>query len=269
MALGRVVQKFEIEMSGSTKQFMVSAKQGDRATRYVEVTLLSDGEPYSIPEGSSVTAYIRKPDRKRVYTACSFSGAVVTLELTSQTLAAAGTARCEIEVKSADLSQVITSVTFEIEIEPMVKDEDAVISGDEMSVLDRTLKQYAEAEANRVSAESKRAQAETARANAEKERANAEKERANAETARADAETARKNAETARANAESARVQAEGQRQQNAQEVLEKANNAVKVAGQINEASYILDADSGTKYAYAIYAQSGKPHMTLTKIIEG
>ena len=262
MALGRVVQKFEIEMSGSTKQFMVSAKQGDRATRYVEVTLLSDGEPYSIPEGSSVTAYIRKPDRKRVYTACSFSGAVVTLELTSQTLAAAGTARCEIEVKSADLSQVITSVTFEIEIEPMVKDEDAVISGDEMSVLDRTLKQYAEAEANRVSAESKRAQAETARANAEKERANAE-------TARADAETARKNAETARANAESARVQAEGQRQQNAQEVLEKANNAVEVAGQINEASYILDADSGTKYAYAIYAQSGKPHMTLTKIIEG
>lgn len=262
MALGRVVQKFEIEMSGSTKQFMVSAKQGDRATRYVEVTLLSDGEPYSIPEGSSVTAYIRKPDRKRVYTACSFSGAVVTLELTSQTLAAAGTARCEIEVKSADLSQVITSVTFEIEIEPMVKDEDAVISGDEMSVLDRTLKQYAEAEANRVSAESKRAQAETARANAETERANAE-------TARADAETARKNAETARANAETARVQAEGQRQQNAQEVLDKANNAVEVAGQINEASYILDADSGTKYAYAIYAQGGKPHMALTKIIEG
>lgn len=255
MALDRVTQKFEIEMSGSTKQFMVSAKQGDRATRYVEITLLSDGEPYSIPDGSSVTAYIRKPDRKRVYTACSFSGAVVTLELTSQTLAAAGTARCEIEVKSADLSQVITSVTFEIEIEPMVKDEDAVISGDEMSVLDRTLKQYAEAEAKRVSAE-------TARANAEEARANAETERANAEEARA-------NAEEARANAEDERVQAEGQRKQNAQTVLDKANNAIEVAGQINEASYILDADTETKYAYAIYAQGGKPHMALTKIIEG
>ena len=255
MALGRVVQKFEIEMSGSTKQFMVSAKQGDRATRYVEVTLLSDGEPYSIPDGSSVTAYIRKPDRKRVYTACSFSGAVVTLELTSQTLAAAGTARCEIEVKSADLSQVITSVTFEIEIEPMVKDEDAVISGDEMSVLDRTLKQYAEAEAKRVSAETARASAETARGKAE--------------TARANAESARVQAEEARVSAESARAQAEGQRQQNAQEVLDKANNAVEVAGQINEASYILDADTETKYAYAIYAQGGKPHMALTKIIEG
>ena len=150
MSLGKVVQKFEIEMSGSTKQYMVSAKQGDRATRYVEVTLLSGGEQYTIPDGSSVTAYIRKPDRKRVYTACEYKGAVVTLELTSQTLAAAGTATCEIEVKSADLEQVITSVTFEIEIEPMVKDENAVISGDELSLLDKILKGYAVEEAKRA-----------------------------------------------------------------------------------------------------------------------
>lgn len=269
MALERVTQKFEIEMSGSTKQYMVSAKQGDRATRYVEVTLLSSGEPYTIPNGSSVTAYIRKPDRKRVYTACTFSGAVVTLELTSQTLAAAGTARCEIEVKSADLEQVITSVTFEIEIEPMVKDEDAVISGDEMSVLDRTLKQYADAEAERVNAESKRASAESARAKAETARVNAESKRAKAETARADAERKRAQAESGRVSAESERVKAETLRQQNAKEVLDKANNAVEVAGQINEASYILDADSGTKYAYAIYAMGGKPHMALTKVVEG
>lgn len=226
MALGKVTQKFKIKMSGSKSGYMVSAKQGDRATRYVEVTLISDGEPYIIPDGSSVTAHIQKPDGKKVYTACSYNGAVVTLELTSQTLAAAGTARCEIEVKSAGLEQVITSATFEIEIEPMVKDEDAVISSDEMSALDRTLKQYAEAEGQRASAETKRAQAETARVNAE---------------------TARK---------------------ENAQEVLDKANNAVEVAEQINKASYILDADSGTKYAYAIYAQGGKPHMTLTEIVE-
>lgn len=269
MALGKVTTKFEIEMSGSTKQYMVSAKQGDRATRYVEVTLLSAGEPYSIPEGSSVTAYIRKPDRKRVYTACSFSGAVVTLELTSQTLAAAGTARCEIEVKSADLEQVITSVTFEIEIEPMVKDEDAVISGDEMSVLDRTLKQYADAEAKRVEADAARTKNETARVNAETARKKVEESRVSAESGRVDAENARVQAERGRVSAESERVQAENLRQQNAKEVLDKANNAVEVAGQINEASYILDADSGTKYAYAIYAQGGKPHMALTKVIEG
>lgn len=66
MALGKVIQRIEIEMSGGTKQYMVSAKQGDRATRYVETVLLNHGEPYTIPAGSSVTAFIRKPDRHRV-----------------------------------------------------------------------------------------------------------------------------------------------------------------------------------------------------------
>lgn len=51
MALGKVIQRIEIEMSGGTKQYMVSAKQGDRATRYVETVLLNHGEPYTIPAG--------------------------------------------------------------------------------------------------------------------------------------------------------------------------------------------------------------------------
>ena len=255
MALERAIQKFEIEMSGGTKRYAMSVKQGDRATRYAEVTLLFYGEKYEIPTGANVTAYIRKPDRKRVYTPCEFSGAVVTVELNSQAIAAAGIALCEIEAKSADLEQVITSASFEIEIEERIKDEDAIASADEMSVLDTTLKQYADAEAKRVSAENARAQAESTRAKNE--------------TARVNEENARVQAESGRVSAENARVQAETLRQQNAQEVLEKANNAVEVAGQINEASYILDADSGTKYAYAIYAQGGKPHMALTKIIEG
>ena len=45
MALGKVIQRIEIEMSGGTKQYMVSAKQGDRATRYVETVLLDQNPP--------------------------------------------------------------------------------------------------------------------------------------------------------------------------------------------------------------------------------
>lgn len=146
MALGKVIQRIEIEMSGGTKQYMVSAKQGDRATRYVETVLLNHGEPYTIPAGSSVTAFIRKPDRHRVYTPCEFTDNVVMVELDSQALAAAGTALCEVEVKSSDLMQVVTSVTFEIEIEAKVKDEDAIVSGDELSIFDKTMKQYADQE---------------------------------------------------------------------------------------------------------------------------
>ena len=254
MNLQKVTTKFEIEMSGGTKQYAMSVKQGDRATRYAEVTLLSYGEKYEIPTGSNVTAYIRKPDRHKVYTPCEYSGAVVTVELNSQALAAAGTALCEIEVKSSDLEQVATSVTFEIEIEAKVKDEDAIISGDEMSLFDTLMKQYATAETARVQAETKRASAETARVQAE--------------TARVQAETARASAESARVTAENARVEADNQRQQSAQEAIDNANMAVQIANQINEASYILDSDSNIKYAFSIYAKRGVPHMALTQVNE-
>ena len=240
MALGKVIQRIEIEMSGGTKQYMVSAKQGDRATRYVETVLLNHGEPYTIPAGSSVTAFIRKPDRHRVYTPCEFTDNVVMMELDSQALAAAGTALCEVEVKSSDLMQVVTSVTFEIEIEAKVKDEDAIVSGDELSIFDKTMKQYADQETKRVKAEEARVQAETGRVNAEK----------------------------SRVSAESDRVTAEQERQKQANEVLDKANEAVKIAGQINEASYMLDKDENIKYAYAIYTERGIPHLALTPIKE-
>ena len=247
MSLNRVIKRLKIEMSGSTKQYQVSAKQSDRATRYVEIQLLDQGAEYEIPPGSNVTAYIKKPDLKRAYSPCTFSGSVVTMELTSQTLAAAGTALAEIEVKSGDMTEVITSCTFEIEIEPCVKDEDAIISGDEMSLFDATMKAYAEAEAARVTAENARVTAENGRVTAE---------------------NARVEAEAARVTAENGRVTAEKTRQENATIVLNKANEAVEIASQINEASYIYDSDSDVKYAYAIYAQRGVPHMSLTKITE-
>ena len=282
MALGKVIQRIEIEMSGGTKQYMVSAKQGDRATRYVETVLLNHGEPYTIPAGSSVTAFIRKPDRHRVYTPCEFTDNVVMVELDSQALAAAGTALCEVEVKSSDLMQVVTSVTFEIEIEAKVKDEDAIVSGDELSIFDKTMKQYADQETKRVNAEEARAQAETGRVKAEEARVQAETGRVKAEEARvqaetgrvkaeearAQAETGRVNAEKSRVSAESDRVTAEQERQKQANEVLDKANEAVKIAGQINEASYMLDKDENIKYAYAIYTERGIPHLALTPINE-
>ena len=143
-------------------------------------------------------------------------------------------------MKSSDLMQVVTSVTFEIEIEAKVKDEDAIVSGDELSIFDKTMKQYADQETKRVKAEEARVQAETGRVNAEK----------------------------SRVSAESDRVTAEQERQKQANEVLDKANEAVKIAGQINEASYMLDKDENIKYAYAIYTERGIPHLALTPIKE-
>ena len=89
MSLERVTASFDIELSGSTKRYAVTAKQGDKATRYVAVTLVDHESEYSIPAGSVVTAFIKKPDGTNVYEACTFSGATVTVEL-SCTLRNAG-----------------------------------------------------------------------------------------------------------------------------------------------------------------------------------
>lgn len=115
--LKKHVTKINVEMSGDTKRYLVSAKQGDKNTRHVIATLLNDGALYEIPEEARVIANIEKPDGKHVYNDCDFSGAVVTLVLTNQILAVAGTAFCDIEVRSPDNEQVITSASFTIEIE--------------------------------------------------------------------------------------------------------------------------------------------------------
>ena len=42
-ALERLTTRINIEMTGDTKRYLVSAKQGDKATRYVIAKLLNDG----------------------------------------------------------------------------------------------------------------------------------------------------------------------------------------------------------------------------------
>ena len=289
MALEKIVKRIELEMSGETKQFALSVKQGDKGSRSIEIFLLNEGEPYKIPTDAKAYVNVRKPDRKHVFKPCTFSGNTIMIELTNNMLVAAGTALVEVEIKTADESQNITSVVFEMEIEQRVGTGDAIESSNEFTEFEKKMNLYADAEKARASAESSRASAESSRSTAEKNRAAAEtartsaetaraqaettraaeeKKRASAETVRAQAETARTTAEKSRASAETAREQAEKSRQESAEKTLEKANKAVEIANQVNKAHYVTDKDSGQKYAYEIYTENGVPHLALTPITE-
>ena len=116
-ALTKLTTNINLEMSGDTKRYLVSAKQGDKATRFIVAKLLNNGEPYTIPTGSRAVINIAKPDGKHVYNTCTYSGSDVTVELTNQALAASGTAYCDIEIRTSDDSQIITSASFTMEIE--------------------------------------------------------------------------------------------------------------------------------------------------------
>lgn len=167
----------QIEMTGGTLRQPVYAKQGDRAARYVKVTLYDQDKLYAIPTDAIVSAYIKRPDDICIYVPCTYSGSTVTAELASNALAVAGMALCEIEVKSSDATEVLTSCTFKVRIEPNVKDLDAEPSEDQLTEIDVQLKKLADAESARVTAESKRVSAENARVSAENTRKTEETKR--------------------------------------------------------------------------------------------
>lgn len=168
--LEKLTTNINLEMSGDTKRYLVSAKQGDKATRYIVARLLNNGEPYTIPTDARAVINEKKPDGKHVYNACTFSGEYVTVELTNQMLASAGVAYCDIEIRSADNTQVITSASFEMEIEKTQRNESAILSSNEFTELERREQEIAEIEKSVVDAENERKEAEKKREEAEKER---------------------------------------------------------------------------------------------------
>ncbi|MFR5084304.1 MAG: BppU family phage baseplate upper protein [Anaerobutyricum hallii] len=94
--------------------------------------------------------------------------------MTNQALAASGTAYCDIEIRTSDDSQVITSASFTIEIEPSQRNDNAILSANEFTELENRVKGHIEsidstneavkkAESARVTAENARVKAEQAK----------------------------------------------------------------------------------------------------------
>lgn len=237
MALTRLTTHISLEMSGDTKFYMVSAKQGDKATRYVIAKLLNNGAEYTIPSGSRAVVNIRKPDGKHVYNTCSYSGSEVTVELTNQALAASGTAYADIEIRTSDDAQVITSVTFTIEIEASMRDEDAILSANEFTEMEdriaADIKHIQETDATVQKNENVRQQQEAERQRNEGIRQQQEEERQRNEDIRQQQETKRQQ-DTAQAvkNAEDA-TSAAVEATKDCKQVTERAEDALENQEQL------------------------------------
>lgn len=216
--LERLTTRINIEMTGDTKRYLVSAKQGDKATRYVIAKLLNDGKAYTIPSGARVVFNAQKPDGKHVYNTCTYSGSEVTVELTNQTLAAAGTAYCDIEVRTGDNTQLITSASFTIEIEKSMRSDDAILSANEFTELEDRIAGHIK-NINDTEAAVKRAEA--ARVIAENERVAAENGRVAAENIR------NKN--------EDIRISQENSRQKDTAQAVKNAQDATAAAGKVTK----------------------------------
>ena len=160
----------------------------------------------------------QKPDGKHVYNTCTYSGSEVTVELTNQTLAAAGTAYCDIEVRTGDNTQLITSASFTIEIEKSMRSDDAILSANEFTELEDRIAGHIK-NINDTEAAVKRAEA--ARVIAENERVAAENGRVAAENIR------NKN--------EDIRISQENSRQKDTAQAVKNAQDATAAAGKVTK----------------------------------
>ena len=249
----KLITDINLELTGETKRFEVQAKQGDKGTRFVRVSLRNNGQEFEIPSGSTVIANIQKPDRKFCFNECTLEENKVLVQLTNQALAVAGTAECDIEIRDSGGNLILSSQAFTIEIEKSMRDESAIESSNEFTALEKinaAEEARAKAEAARVTAENKRASAETSRASAEKER---QKQLALMKTATEEADNAKAGALQAKSQAEQAAAAATQTASAAAKEAKETAETA---AGKANTAASNTNAAIAGANAAAVAAEA-------------
>lgn len=112
----QVTTKITVDMTRQNVGQRVNAVQGDGNTRLVEITLLSGGVPWTLPEGvDAAIAYMQPGGTKGLYNkladgteAISISGNVATVILAPQMLTVSGTVQASLVFNDAALNRLTT-----------------------------------------------------------------------------------------------------------------------------------------------------------------
>lgn len=212
----KVEHRLRLDLLRGGNQGYIRVKRGENGARRLAIALYMHSVPYMADAGTTAVFRAIKPDNTKLFNSTTITDNVVTVELTTQTVAALGTVRCELSIYGTN-NELLYSPQFDIIVEDYLYSDTAIESTDEYTDLTEAISKVnniVSTEAARVAAENQRVANETARVSAEAERASAETARAEAETARAAAETERASAETTRASAESSRAFSENIRKQ-------------------------------------------------------
>ena len=119
-----VTYKITTDVMNKTVAPVIDAVQGEVNTREIEVEILADGIPLSIPENSSVYVRFRKsdctggmydvlPDGTKAY---KIDGNVISVKLAPQMLSASGMVLAQLEIVSDDA--ILATFSFKVRVEP-------------------------------------------------------------------------------------------------------------------------------------------------------
>lgn len=285
--MATIIKEIEVDVSQLNRFAAIVAKQYDKQSRFLKVTLLDSGERIKVESASTAVINARREDE----VAKTFEGTVnadgtVTVPLTYWMLQLDGTVKCDISIITANKT-VLSTTLFELEVQEAAAPDDSEIEKDDdygiLIQLITDVQAIKDAEAKRVTAENGRVSAETIRVNAEAARVKAEQARVKAEQARVSAENSRVDveskrvtaekgrvdAESKRVAAETARVQAETKRQQDTSKAITDCNTATDSALKAAATMMIVNDDTGKNYQGAIKVIGGKPVFEYDEVVTG
>lgn len=262
----KVEHRLRLDLLRGGNQGYIRVKRGENGARRLAIALYMHSVPYMADAGTTAVFRAIKPDNTQLFNSATITDNVVTVGLTTQTVAALGTVRCELSIYGMN-NELLYSPQFDIVVEDYLYSDTAIESTNEYTNLTEALSTVN----NIVSTEAARVAAENQRVANENARVSAEAERASAETARAAAENARVSAETERTAAEDIRVEAEENRISD--EDGRAANEALRIANETtrnnNETSRIsaengrVTAESGRVSAETARAEAEESRATL------
>lgn len=285
--MATIIKEIEVDVSQLNRFAAIVAKQYDKQSRFLKVTLLDSGERIKVESASTAVINARREDE----VAKTFEGTVnadgtVTVPLTYWMLQLDGTVKCDISIITANKT-VLSTTLFELEVQEAAAPDDSEIEKDDdygiliqliadvQAIKDAEAKRVTaengrvSAEKSRVSAENSRVNAEDARVKAEQARVSAEKSRVDVESKRVTAEKGRVDAESKRVAAETARVQAETKRQQDTSKAITDCNTATDSALKAAATMMIVNDDTGKTYQGAIKVIGGKPVFEYDEVVTG
>lgn len=135
----KYIKEIELDVSGGNSYVCVTAKQSDKKTRYIKITLYENGKAFDFPEDVVARLRAEKPDGNSVLNDEMINeDRSITVELTEQILAVSGVVKAEISLYDLDGS-VLTSCTFYINVISKAFSEEQIESSYEANALNTAL----------------------------------------------------------------------------------------------------------------------------------
>lgn len=226
---------------------VINARQNDRLTRDINITIANNGQEYELPETSFIYLRGKRTDGKPIFYSAEIINrkkGQIHIDLHDYVLSCPG--RCRLDVGIYNRVQgetenkedeIASTEPFILYIPEEVFNEVDVVESDEGSTLSQLINSAREeiSEMNSLEAqvsanESERQSNEFDRSRAENARRSSESSREAMEKTRSTAEMTRNNAERDRISAENLRISNETKRQSDTAEAVRNANTAASQA---------------------------------------